>query len=498
MSAAYDTRAPKPEASAIALHRLDAEQALLGAILFDNETLNRIGPLAPEHFYDPAHQRIFAAIKGHVSEGKLADAITMKRFFMADGGIAEIGGSTYLMTLLDQAAPLSSQAQAYAEIIRDTALRREIAAIASETELAAKSDEYDSDAIIVEAERRLAELSDQHAPYGLWRSLGDVITASIDAAESGEARGLSTGLSELDEVTGGISTDGKLWVLGGASSMGKSLVGAGIAINLAKHSLALQYAGDQAEEAPFGVGYIHLEMGERGAGLRAATALAHDPATGGNSRYTDGNPTYLGARRQKLSRSGWDRLKQAAADARHLPLRIDARPHQTLSQIEAGAKRLQRLFARQGTPLRVLFIDHEGLIKSEQRRNAKWEEVSDRWVRLQGLAKKLNIAIVCLVQINRDGASKDGDQRPHMGHLANSADIERCADVICLLYREAYFALRKPDHACSDEDYAARRSNMLEIIVDKSRDGQRKTVKAILDVATGYLGESVKPEPRRV
>ena len=72
MSAAYDTRAPKPEASAIALHRLDAEQALLGAILFDNETLNRIGPLAPEHFYDPAHQRIFAAIKGHVSEGKLA------------------------------------------------------------------------------------------------------------------------------------------------------------------------------------------------------------------------------------------------------------------------------------------------------------------------------------------------------------------------------------------------------------------------------------------
>lgn len=466
------------------LHRLDAEQALLGAILFDNATLELIGPLAAEHFFDPCHQRIFATAKQMAAEGKVADAVTLKAFFARDAGLQEIGGPAYLMSILDAAAPLSAQAVAYADLIRDVAQRRAIAELSAEIDAAARNAESDDDAaaIIVSAERRLAEIADAHTPFGLWRPLHEIMESAVSAAALGEAAGLSTGIGELDEITGGISTDGKLWVLGGASSMGKSLVGSALALTLA--------------QAGHGVGYLHLEMGERGAGLRAATALAHEAERGGTTRYTDGNPTYLGARRQKLSDSAWARLRRAAADARHLPLRIDARPHQTLSQIEAGARRLQRLMARAGTPLKVLFIDHEGLIKAEQRRNAKWEEVSDRWIRLQGLAKKLNIAIVALTQINREGASKDGDQRPHMGHLANSADIERCADVIVLIYREAYFAQRKPDHACSEEDYAARRSNIVELIVDKSRDGERRTVKAILDVSTGYFAEDVRPTPR--
>ncbi len=476
------------------LQRVDAEQALLGAIIFDNEILQRIGPLDAEHFFDPVHQRIFSAAKTIIAEGGYADAITLKEFFAHDGGIQEIGGVRYLARLLEQAAPLSAQAMAYADLIRDVAQRRAIAALSAEIDAAARDHSGNADAadIIVDAERRLAEIADAHMPFGLWRPLGDIMAGAIDAAERGEARGLSTGIGELDDITGGIATDGKLWVIGGPSSSGKSLVGAAIALHLAK-------AGDQTdpdEPRGVGVGYIHLEMGERGAGLRAATAMAHDPYTGGNARHTDGNPSYLAARRQKLSNSGWERLRKAAQAAKSLPLRVDARPHLTLAQIEASARRLQRIMAREGTPLKVLFIDHEGLIKAEQRRNAKWEEVSDRWIRLQGLAKKLNIAIVALTQVNREGASKDGDHRPNMGHLANSADIERCADVIVLLYREAYFAQRKPDHTCSDDDFRARKSNIVELIVDKSRDGERRTVKAILDVRTGYLGEDVKPEPR--
>lgn len=465
------------------LHRLDAEQALLGAILFDNETLHRVGALRAEHFFDPVHQRIFAAMQKLIAAGRVADGLTMRNFFVTDGGINEIGGAAYLMKLMELAAPLSAQAQAYAELVRDVAQRRALSTLFRAMDAAAHKADGDSDAgaIIVEAERKLAELADEQSHFGLWRPLHEVMEHAIDAAQQGDAVGISTGIDGLDEITGGISTDGKLWVIGGASSMGKSLVGSALALTLAK--------------AGHGVGYVHLEMGERGAGLRAATALAHEPHYGGNTRFTDGNPSYLAARRQRLSQSGWERLREAVRNARGLPLRIDARPHQTLSQIESGARRLARLMAREGTPLKVLFIDHEGLIKAEQKRDKKWEEVSDRWIRLQGLAKKLNIAIVALTQINREGAGKEGDQRPHMGHLANSADIERCADVIMLLYREAYFAQRKPDHACSDEDFRARKSNLIELIVDKSRDGERRTVKAILDVRTGYFGEDARPEP---
>lgn len=456
------------------LHELEAEQAVLGAILFDNDTMNALGALRPEHFFDPVHQRIFAKLREEIAAGRYVDGVGLRAWACGDSGIQQLGpNGAYLMRLMDAAAPLRAQALAYAALVRDLALRRAIADAADEAAYDAATRESDAADVIVTLERRLADIADTHAPYGLWRGIDDIMAKAIARAEQGEAKGISTGLAKLDEITGGLAP-GSLWVIAGASSMGKSLVAQAIALNVATEG--------------HGVGYVHLEMGELSIGLRAATAMAHDPKVRDHN-LTNGNPTYLGARRQNLGPHGWRRLKHAADEARLLPFRVDARPHQTLSQIEAGAKRLKRLMERAGTPLRVLFIDHEGLIASEKDRRAKWEEVSDRIVRLQGVAKQLDVVVVVAVQINRDGASRDGDQRPHMGHLANSSDIERCADVICLLYREAYFAQRKPESKCSDEDYDKRNSNALEIIVDKSRDGVRKTVNAILDVSTGYLAE---------
>lgn len=474
------TAPPRP-----ALHRLDAEQALLGALLLSNELVERLGALRAEHFFDPVHQRLFAKLKAETAAGNAADLVTLRTWAMADAGLAELGGPKYLMQLSLDAAPLTSQVLAYADLVRDVAQRRAIAAIAEEIAAAAHEEDAaggDAAALIVEAERRLAELADEHAPFGLWREIGDVAARALDAAREGRAAGISTGLARLDEITGGLCP-GQLWVIAGPPSGGKSLVGAAIAGNVA--------------EQGHGVGYVHLEMGEVSVGLRALTARAHDPALRDDPRFTGGNPTYLGARRQKLSDAQWRQLEDAQAALAGLPLRIDARPHQTLSQIESGARRLKRLMARAGTPLAALFIDHEGLIAAEKDRKAKWEEVSDRIVRLQGLAKKLDVTVVALVQINREGARQSDDQRPHMGHLANSADIERCADVICLLYREAYFAQRKPKGAMTDEEYFRledqRASPKLEIIVDKSRDGARETVKALLDVRTGYLTEDAAP-----
>jgi len=118
---------PNTPAPRVSPHNLEAEQALLGAILFDNETYNRITPqLQDKHFYDPVHGRIFQACSQIISAGDLADGVTLKEHFAKDGGIKEIGGAVYLLKLMEAAAPLSAQAQSYAELIYDLALRREL------------------------------------------------------------------------------------------------------------------------------------------------------------------------------------------------------------------------------------------------------------------------------------------------------------------------------------------------------------------------------------
>jgi replicative DNA helicase len=157
---------PHPSAIPVprtAPHNLDAEQALLGAILFDNETFNRItSKLEPKHFYDPVHGRIFAACAEVISAGNLADGVTMRERFAKDGGLKEIGGASYLLTLLESAAKLSVHAIEYAELIYDLALRRELIRVGGEiSELAENPpDNADAEDIIEEAEKTLYSLAE--------------------------------------------------------------------------------------------------------------------------------------------------------------------------------------------------------------------------------------------------------------------------------------------------------------------------------------------------
>src|SRR5262245_24929165 len=155
--------APQPR---VAPHNLEAEQALLGAILFDNETYNRINSnLQEKHFYDPVHGRIFSACADIIAAGDLADGVTLKERFARDGGIKEIGGAVYLMKLMEAAAPLSAQAQSYADLIYDLALRRELIRVGNViSELAENPpDDHDAEDIIEEAERTLFGLAEHGA-----------------------------------------------------------------------------------------------------------------------------------------------------------------------------------------------------------------------------------------------------------------------------------------------------------------------------------------------
>jgi replicative DNA helicase len=235
---------PAPAPARAAPHNLEAEQALLGAILFDNETYNRITPLLQDrHFFDPVHGRIFAACAEIISSGALADGVTLKERFARDGGIKEIGGAVYLMRLMEAAAPLSAQSQSYAELIYDLALRRELIRVGNVIADLAEHPPEDHDArdIIEEAERTLFTLAESGAANSGFAPFSKALTTSIEIAAAAYERksdvsGLATHFDDLDRMLGGLHPS-DLVILAGRPSMGKTALATNIAFNIAKARL---------------------------------------------------------------------------------------------------------------------------------------------------------------------------------------------------------------------------------------------------------------------
>ncbi len=447
------------------LFDLTAEQGVIGALLWDNALFAELPRVRGDDFYDPLHAHIFVTAGEMVRTGKIADAMTMREALREHPGLREVGGAGYILTLLDSAARLRAHAFAYAGIVADLAQRRRLADAAAALSARTLTDS-DPSAILADAERALADIGARDITADEWTSFGAIAATAIDRAESGEAAGLSTGIPDLDDCTGGIRP-GTLWIVGGASSMGKSIVGQQLAVNIA--------------EQGFGVGYVHLEMDPVSIGLRGAAGATFDKLDGAN-------PHYLSALRRKLTQPQWTRMRAGARRLATLPVMVDARPGQTMTQIESRARRLKRRFERNGQQLAALVIDHEGLIVSERTRDSKAAEAGDRAIRLLALAKALDVGVVALTQLNRDGAKKDGKEAlPEMTDLAWSAELERCAEVVALLHRKAYYAERKPEALRSAEDEDALRSREALLVIAKSRAGMRRHVRVIVDVKSAAM-----------
>lgn len=453
-------------------HHLEAEQAVLGAILFDNATLHRLTVrLLPEHFYDPVHGQIFEQIVRMVRSGQLADALTLKRYFAEHGGIREIGGAAYLVKLLENAAPLSTQAQSYAELICNMARRRAVMAAAKDAITQAEKGEDDA---LTALEQRLQEIAANDADADAWERLGVLACESVERAELGETKGISTGFPSLDRATGGLQP-GTLWVVGGATSMGKSVFGAGLGRNIAAQG--------------FGVGEVHLEMDATQIGLRAATALAFSADPKGDGAD---NPYYLTAQRGGLNESQKNRLRGSAKAAATLPIYTDVRAGRTLSQIEAAARRLFRKMRREGIKPGALIIDHEGLIAPEpgSRFPSQLERTNARSEALLAMAKRLGVTVIALSQITKEGSRADGEERlPSATDLNYGGALSQAASVVILLHRKAYYAERKPERLRSAEDWEALKSRETTLVVDKARGGMRSQVSVLMDMPTAAVWE---------
>jgi replicative DNA helicase len=457
-------------------HNLEAEQALLGAILFDNETYNRITSLLQEkHFFDPVHGRIFSACAEMISAGDLADGVTLKERFARDGGIKEIGGAVYLMRLMEVAAPLSAQAQSYAELIYDLALRRELIRVGNVIADLAENPPEDNDAkdIIEEAERTLFNLAESGAASSGFSPFSRALTTSIENAAAAyesksDVSGLATGFDDLDRMLGGLHKS-DLVILAGRPSMGKTALATNIAFNVARARLIAEREGamDTATNTGGVVAFFSLEMSAE----QLATRLLSDAAGIESDRI----------RRGKISKQEYERLADEAVNLQKLPLHIDETGAIGIAQLQARARRLQRT-----SGLDCIVVDYLQLVTSSSKKSdGRVQEVSEITQGLKALAKDLKVPVIALSQLSRQVETRD-DKRPQLSDLRESGSIEQDADVVLFVYRESYYLERAEPREGSDEHIAWMRQvdevrNQAEVIIGKQRHGPIGKVKLFFD-----------------
>ncbi|HWA23170.1 MAG TPA: replicative DNA helicase [Caulobacterales bacterium] len=456
-------------------HNLDAEQGLLGAILYDNETFNRIGDrLRPQHFYDPVHGRIFEVCVNMISRGKLADGVTLREHFMREAALAEIGGAAYLLTLVQNAAKLISHAQEYAEIIYDLALRRELIRIGEDIAREAATPVVNESGVaqIEEAERSLFTLAQSGGAskgfddFSVALAISIEMTAAAYETKAGIS-GIATGLTDLDRQLGGLHPS-DLIILAGRPSMGKTALAANIAFNVARARNHSAREGKTGKDAAGGVvGFFSLEMSAE----QLATRLLSEFAEIESSRI----------RRGEIQKHEYEKLKDAAAELQAIPLHIDETGGISIAALQARARRLQRTHG-----LDLIVVDYLQLVTASNRRSeGRVQEVSEITQGLKALAKDLKVPVIALSQLSRQVELRE-DKRPQLADLRESGSIEQDADVVLFVYREEYYLARQepklntPEHVAWQTELDSIR-NKAEVIVGKQRHGPIGKVDLIFD-----------------
>jgi replicative DNA helicase len=445
-------------------HNYEAEQALLGAILVSNTAYDRVSDfLLAEHFAHPVHGRIYAAAAKLIERGQLANPVTLKSYFEADGELSEIGGQQYLVQLAANAVTVIN-AEAYGRTIHDLYLRRQLIALGEDVVNEAYSANPDSPALsqIETAEQRLFDLATTGTIEGGFRPFARSLAAAVEMAElayqrEGRLSGVPTGLKDLDTLLGGLHAS-DLIILAGRPSMGKTALATNIAYHAALSHRAVAEQGVRRTVDGAVVGFFSLEMSAE----QLATRILAEEAGLSSDKI----------RRGDVGAEGFHRLVEAAQELSHLPLFIDDTPALTVSALRTRARRLMRTHG-----LGLIVVDYLQLLRptAGMRPENRVQEISDITRGLKALAKELNIPVLALSQLSRAVEQRE-DKRPQLADLRESGSIEQDADVVMFIYREEYYLERKepavgtPEHATWQEQMD-RVHNLAEVIVAKQRHG---------------------------
>jgi len=456
---------------------IEAEQALLGIILFDNAAYERLSDqLRPQHFYEPFHARLFQAMEEHIRKGQLAEPIVLMERFKRDPAFEDLGGLRYLADLVDRAPPAANIGD-YGRVIYDLALRRELIRIGGEIAQVANADADKTARDQIEsAEQQLYTLAESGAPSTGFVGFADALRGAVEMAAEAYSRdgglaGLSTGLIDLDQKLGGLHPS-DLLILAARPSMGKTTLATNIAFHVARN-YAWEPQPDGSKKTVNGgvVAFFSLEMSAEQLAMR----LLAEVSGVSSDRLRKG----------EIDASEFGRVRDAAFEIQESQLYIDDTGGLSIAKLAARARRLKRQVG-----LDLIMVDYLQLVTGSDLKSNdnRVQEVSQITQGLKALAKELSVPVVALSQLSRQVESRE-DKRPMLSDLRESGSIEQDADVVMFIFREEYYLSRAepregtPEHMAWQEEMD-KVASISEVIIGKQRHGPIGTVRLAFNAET--------------
>jgi replicative DNA helicase len=449
-------------------HNFEAEQALLGAILVNNEACDRVsGFLKADHFYDALHGRIYDHAAKLIWAGKRATPITLKTFFQADEPVGELTVPQYLGRLAANATTIIN-AEDYGRTIYDLAVRRSLIQIGEIMVNTAYDAPIDAPPAvqIEDTEQKLYELAETGKYGSGFEPFTTALTDAIDMAahayrRDGGLSGLATGFTDLDQRMGGLQPS-DLIIVAGRPSMGKTALATNIAYHVA-HSYRRDLDSEVALDGAV-VGFFSLEMSAEQLATRIISEQSYIPSER--------------IRRGRIESDEFDRIVEVSQELQNLPLYIDQTGGITVAQLAARARRLKRQ-----RDVGLIVVDYLQLLSGSTRRAAegRGQEVSEITTGLKALAKELHVPVLALSQLSRQVEQRE-DKRPQLADLRESGSIEQDADVVLFVFREEYYVERRQPRE-NTEEHKQWQAEMdmvtgkAEVIIGKQRHGPTGTIR---------------------
>jgi replicative DNA helicase len=441
---------PRPEEFLkVPPHSVEAEQAILGGLMLDNTAWDTVADIVSSgDFYRRDHKLIFTALGDLAERGEPGDAVTVSEFLEKRDELESAGGLAYLGSLV-RGTPSAANVRAYAEIVRERAMLRDLIAAGGEIASNAFNPEgRPASELVDDAERRVFEIAERGKRRGSgFQSIKQILPGTIDRLDElynsdSEITGLPSGFDDLDRMTAGLQA-GDLVIVAGRPSMGKT----SFAMNIAEH-------------AAIGVGVptavFSMEMSAEQLSFRLISSLGRV------------NQSHL--RTGRFSDEDWTRINAAVTIMSQAKMFIDDTPAMSPTEIRARARRLKREHG-----LGLIVLDYLQLMKVAGNSENRATEISEISRSLKALAKELEVPVIALSQLNR-GVEQRTDKRPVMSDLRESGAIEQDADVIAFIYRDEVY------------NKETMRKGIADIIIAKQRNGPTG------EVPLTFLGEYTKFE----
>ncbi|MCX7856819.1 MAG: replicative DNA helicase [Deltaproteobacteria bacterium] len=437
LARARKTKKTKPDVR-LPPQNLEAEQSVLGGILAESEAINKvIDIIGPEDFYREAHKKIYELMIELYERSEPIDIITLSSVARDKGVLDQIGGVTYLSSLVDM-MPSAANIVQYAKMVREKSILRELINVANEIIERSYEIDLDVEDYVDDAEKMIFQVSEKKFKPSFY-SVRDVVKENIKTIwklyeQKQAVTGIPTGFIELDRLTSGLQPC-DLIVVAGRPSMGKTA----FCMNIAQYVSMLK-------ESPIPVGIFSMEMSKE----QLVTRMLSSEAEVDHTRLRTGT----------FSSSELQRIFQAAGRLSEAKIFIDDSPSMTILELRARARRLIREHN-----VGLLIIDYLQLIKGRTNTERREQEISEISRFLKALAKELKIPVIAISQLNRMVEQRE-DKRPRLADLRESGAIEQDADLILFIYRDEVY------HKDKDSN-----KGVAEIIIGKQRNGPTDTVK---------------------